>query len=98
MTEEDAIPKVSTSTVERQGPVPTPVQCRMARAALGWSADRLAEEASVGRTTVLRYEQGRLRPYADTLDRMRRALEAGGVRFQQQGNNVGVFCPDPLED
>lgn len=37
----------------------TPVQCRMARAALGWSIRRLAQEADLASNTVLAFERGR---------------------------------------
>jgi transcriptional regulator with XRE-family HTH domain len=37
----------------------TPSMCRSARAALGWSAEDLAEHAGVARRTVVRLEQGK---------------------------------------
>jgi transcriptional regulator with XRE-family HTH domain len=36
----------------------TAVQCRMARASLGWSAQELAKKAGVGLNTVNRFESG----------------------------------------
>ena len=52
----------------------------MARAALNWTTQRLAETAQVGVNTVNRFERGgdaRL----SSVDRMRIALEAAGVTF-----------------
>jgi transcriptional regulator with XRE-family HTH domain len=58
-----------------------PVQCRMARAALGWSVDQLAAAAGVDRKTILRFEQGSTAPRAANLEAMRRTLEAEGIEF-----------------
>lgn len=58
-----------------------PVQCRMARAALGWSVDQLAAAAGVDRKTILRFEQGSTAPRAANLEAMQRALEAAGIEF-----------------
>lgn len=35
----------------------TPEQCRAARGWLGWSREKLAEQARIGRNTVARYEE-----------------------------------------
>lgn len=56
-------------------------QCRMARAALGWSAQELATKAGVGLNTVNRFESGACRPRGVTIDALRCALEAAGVEF-----------------
>jgi len=53
-------------------------QCRMARAALRWSIDDLAERAKVGRATIARFETGTA-ARTDTVAALRRALEAAGV-------------------
>ena len=59
----------------------TKIQCRMARAALGWSAEQLGEHASVGLSTVQRFELGGSRPTRGTLLLIRQAFEAAGVVF-----------------
>jgi transcriptional regulator with XRE-family HTH domain len=65
-----------------------PVQCRMARSALGWGVRELAAAAKVSVDTVSRFERGdALRDR--TLDDMRRALEAAGVEFTN-GDAPGV--------
>jgi transcriptional regulator with XRE-family HTH domain len=64
----------------------TSAQCRMARAALGWSARELAREAQVGSATIDRFETGRGRPIAATVAVMKQALERGGVEFRPDGS------------
>ena len=62
----------------------------MARAALGWSLDRLAAASGVNRRTILRFEQQEATTRPRTLQAIRRAFEAAGVRFADEG---GVFPP-----
>lgn len=59
----------------------TPVQCKMARTAVGWSTRELAERASVGATTVNRFEVDARAPIKATLMAIQRALENEGVEF-----------------
>lgn len=65
-----------------------PVQCRMARVALGWNAAFLAEQAMVGIATVQRFEAGQTKPTRATLQAMRLAFEASGVIFLAAGENA----------
>jgi transcriptional regulator with XRE-family HTH domain len=66
-------------------------QCRMARAALGWSAQELATKAGVGLNTVNRFESGACQPRSVTLEALRGALEAAGVEFiAENGGGAGV--------
>ena len=54
----------------------------MARAALGWSLDKMAKEADLYRLTVHRFERGH-DAYASTVEKMRNAfLATGRVRFE----------------
>jgi transcriptional regulator with XRE-family HTH domain len=65
-------------------------QLKMARAALGWSVRDLAKRAGVAANTVSRYENG-ADAYGDTLAKLQRALEAGGVVFlNENGDGPGV--------
>lgn len=65
-----------------------PVQCRMARAALGLGVRELAVAAKVSIDTVARFERGdELRER--TIDALRHALEAAGVEFTN-GDQPGV--------
>lgn len=62
----------------------------MARAALGWSLDKLAVASGVNRRTILRFEQQEAITRPRTLEAIRGAFEAAGVRFADQG---GVYPP-----
>jgi transcriptional regulator with XRE-family HTH domain len=63
----------------------TPMQCRMARAALNWTVKDLAEKAQVGISTVVRFEAARGKPIVATTAAMERTLAAAGIRFIDQG-------------
>ena len=67
-----------------------PVQCRMARAALGLGVRELASSAKVSSDTVARFERGdELKER--TIEALRRALEAAGVEFiDENGGGPGV--------
>lgn len=65
----------------------TPLQSRMARAALGWRADDTASAAGISRLTVARFETGAT-VAAELLDAMRAAYEAAGVEFIAAGSVV----------
>jgi transcriptional regulator with XRE-family HTH domain len=65
-----------------------PLQCRMARAALGLGVRDLAAAAKVSVDTVARFERGdELKER--TVDALQRALEAAGVEFTN-GDQPGV--------
>jgi transcriptional regulator with XRE-family HTH domain len=65
-----------------------PVQCRMARAALGWGVRELAAAAKVSTDTVARFERGdELKER--TINALQRALEAAGIEFTN-GDQPGV--------
>jgi transcriptional regulator with XRE-family HTH domain len=65
-----------------------PVQCRMARAALGLGVRKLAAAAKVSPDTVVRFERGeRLRER--TVASLQQVLEAAGIEFID-GNRPGV--------
>lgn len=69
----------------------TPEQCRMARSALDWSRDVLAEKSGVARQTLADFETGKRQPYERTLAPVRAALEKGGVVFTpENGTGPGV--------
>ncbi|MGG7524112.1 helix-turn-helix domain-containing protein [bacterium BS0013] len=62
-----------------------PTQCRMARAALGWTALELAHAAMVGVATVNRFEAGQSKPNRVTIAALQAALEHGGAVFLEAG-------------
>ena len=72
-------------------------QIRSARALLGWSAKLLASHAHVGVSTVLRLERSHsvLRGRSENLDRIEKALRAGGVGFLNDSDGVGVRFSGP---
>ena len=61
----------------------------MARAALNWSLQQLAEVAGVHRNTISNFETGKYAGDPQTLSAIRAALEANGVEFTN-GNEPGV--------
>ena len=69
-------------------------EMRAARALLGWSQLDLAKAASIGVATVRRLEsaRGEIRGAAETVWKIQKALEAGGVEFlpAQEGSGPGV--------
>ena len=67
-----------------------PVQCKMARVAVGLGVRELAEVSQVSTDTIVRFERGeQVRPR--TVDALRRALEAAGVEFiAENGGGAGV--------
>ncbi|WBY08325.1 helix-turn-helix transcriptional regulator [Sphingomonas sp. 7/4-4] len=60
----------------------------MARAALEWSAQDLADAAGVGYATVARFELGKSVQDA-TVAKLRSALEAHRIRFIDSGKMAG---------
>jgi transcriptional regulator with XRE-family HTH domain len=65
-----------------------PVQCRMARAALGLGVRELATAAKVSADTVARFERGdELKER--TIEALQRTLEVAGVEFTN-GDQPGV--------
>jgi transcriptional regulator with XRE-family HTH domain len=68
-----------------------PAQVRMARAALNWSLQQLAEAAGVHRNTISNFETGKYGGRPEALDAIRAALEAAGVEFiAENGGGPGV--------
>lgn len=77
--------------VETALPQITSVQCREARALLGWTRDRLASHVEVSATTVRKFEIETVIPKLSQIAEMRIALEAAGVEFiAENGGGAGV--------
>ncbi len=66
----------------------TPTQCRIARAALGWSETELAKAANVGVSTISRFELSQARPQPASLGAIRHALETAGIIFLDEGEII----------
>jgi len=60
-------------------PLLIPQQCRAARGLLDWTQEELAERASVSRSTIRDFENGRHCLHAGTAAQVVEALEAGGA-------------------
>ncbi|WP_413989101.1 helix-turn-helix domain-containing protein [Labrys okinawensis] len=73
----------------------TPLQCKMARTALGWGVIDLAREAHVSTQTVVRFERGdQLKNH--TVDNLQSAMENAGIQFiPENGGGVGVRLKKP---
>jgi transcriptional regulator with XRE-family HTH domain len=66
-------------------------QCKMARAALGWSTSELAKRARVGVATVNRFETIQGETTVAIIEAMQRALESAGAIFEEsRGASGGV--------
>ncbi|MEO7178688.1 MAG: helix-turn-helix transcriptional regulator [Allosphingosinicella sp.] len=68
----------------------------MARAALEWSLEDSAAAAGVSRRTVLRLERYHRDVTPELIQALRRAYEAAGVRFLDDGPDAGAVVPPPL--
>jgi len=67
-----------------------PIQCRMARAALGLGVRELAAAAKVSIDTIARFERGE-ELKERTVEAIQRTLEAAGVEFiDENGGGPGV--------
>ena len=67
----------------------TPVQVRMARAALGWGVRDLASKAGLAPNTVSRFENGH-GARVDTLVAIERAFASEGIIFLQEDAAGGL--------
>jgi transcriptional regulator with XRE-family HTH domain len=67
-------------------------QCRMARAALGWTLDDLAHASGVSRRTVARFEGGET-VLGARVQRLRSAFEGHGILFIDTGAMAGGVVP-----
>ena len=66
-----------------------PIQCKMARTALGWGVRDLAKAANVAPATVTRFEGGQ-GVQSRTIDALRAALETGVQFIPANGGGPGV--------
>jgi transcriptional regulator with XRE-family HTH domain len=62
-----------------------PEDVRMARAALNWSLEQLAQESGVHRNTISNFETGRYAGDPATIAGLKRTLESFGVIFPNEG-------------
>lgn len=69
-----------------------PKQCKMARAGLGWSLDKLKDKSGIGRATIQRFESSK-DSFVSTAERIKKTFEAHGVTFQGED----CVCVKPSE-
>jgi len=65
----------------------------MARAALQWSLHEAAQAAGVSYRTILRFEKEQRDVQPELIVALRRAFEAAGVRFIDQGADADGVVP-----
>ena len=79
-----------------------PAQCRAARAALGWSQEKLAKETGIGRVTIAEFEKledGKPLRKVSMLA-IEKALSDAGVSFSEDGKSIswqGVIKNDDTQ-
>jgi transcriptional regulator with XRE-family HTH domain len=69
----------------------------MARAALQWSLDEAAKAAGVSYRTIFRLENEQRDVQAEKVAAIRRAFEAAGVLFLDEGPDAGGVVPPRLK-
>jgi transcriptional regulator with XRE-family HTH domain len=68
---------------------PSAEECASARAAVGWSQERLARAAGVTTRTILDFELGLRTPRAGTLIAIRRAFRKAGLSMPTDFASIG---------
>ena len=68
----------------------------MARAALQWSVNEAGRAAGVSYRTIVRLENEQRDIQVDKVAAIRRAFEAAGVRFIEEGGDHGGVVPPVL--
>lgn len=64
----------------------TASQCRGARAMLDWTQQVLADRSGVDVNTIRNFENGKHTPHDANRQKIREALEKGGIEFIERGN------------
>jgi DNA-binding XRE family transcriptional regulator len=70
-------------------------QIAAARGLLAWSQGHLAQAADVGIHTIVRWELQNVEPRRETVEKVRRAIEARGVEFTNGGQPGVRFKAKP---
>jgi transcriptional regulator with XRE-family HTH domain len=69
----------------------TPAQCRAARALLGITQPKLAQESGLGLSTIVDFEKMRRHVSDEVVEAIRIALKRTGVEFiDENGGGLGV--------
>ncbi len=64
----------------------TPNLCRMARAGIRLSQQKLSKKANIATATLAAYECGKSRPHERTLRDIQKVLEQSGIKFLDSDN------------
>jgi transcriptional regulator with XRE-family HTH domain len=67
--------------------------CRMARGALCWSQEKLADQAKVSRGVIHDFEKGSSRPHRNNMVEIVRAFQTAGIEFLKHGTRILVLPP-----
>ena len=70
-------------SVQRNPMIPTPAQCRAARALIGISRDELARQSGVSKRAIAAVEAGESRLMRLNHEAVRQTLERAGVQFTE---------------
>ena len=65
--------------------IPSPAQCRAARAMLDVSQEWLAKRSGLSKRALANFEGGKTKPIPNNLAAIRQALEQAGVEFTGDG-------------
>jgi hypothetical protein len=65
-------------------------QCRAGRGLIGWSVNRLSEEAHVAKDEIVGFENEALGTERTMVEALQLALEQGGVQFMPEGKLRGA--------
>lgn len=74
-----------------------PIQCKLARVALGWGVRDIASATGMSPNTITRFERGE-RMRDRTVAELRRLFESNGLEFidEADGKGPGLRFRDPL--
>ncbi len=80
-------------------PLVTGRQIRAARALLGWSQYKLADESGMSVTPIARFERGVVDTKIGTLKVLMQTLENAGIEFvSEKGGRMGVLLKSSADD
>jgi transcriptional regulator with XRE-family HTH domain len=76
----------------------TPRLCLTARAALSWTADRLAEQSGVSKPTILRFENERTALLQASEEALVLTFTRFGIEFTEDAERRGITYPKRYDD
>lgn len=73
-------------------------QCKAARDLLSWKQEDLSKKAGINRATLADFERGIRNLKIDTLEKVVKAFEENGIRFENDEVKYGVELLKEFED